>query len=118
LKPENKFGLVYVKYMVSETPKDKEKLIVYEKNMVLFEKDFNFNNIDPNNFFDLIPSAKGISFEYLKPPKEGLEEEAKWEDNWNPENDQGFPLAIKLIVVDEPETTPLVVIAPLHQQEE
>jgi general secretion pathway protein J len=118
LKPENKFGIVYGKYMVSEAQKENEKLIVYEKNMVLLDKDFKFNNIDMNDFFELIPDAKNISFEYLKPPQEGLEEEAKWDDEWNPENDQGFPLAIKLIVVDEPGATPLVVIAPLHQQEE
>jgi general secretion pathway protein J len=117
-KPENKFGLVYVKYMVSEAQEENEKLMVYEKNMVLLDKDFKFNNIDMNSFFELIPNAKDISFEYLKPPEEGLEEEAKWNDEWDPENDQGFPLAIKLILTDKPGATPLVVIAPLHQQEE
>jgi general secretion pathway protein J len=119
LKPENKFGIVYVKYMVVEGEKEKKRLIAYEKNMVLFDKDFKFSDIDPNAYFDLIPTAHDISFEYLKPPEEGLEEESKWQDKWDPEDDQGFlPLAVKLIVVDEPEATPLVVIAPLHQQEE
>jgi general secretion pathway protein J len=118
LKPENKFGIVYAKYMITEDHKNNEKLIFYEKNMVLFDKDFKFSDIDLNSFFELIPYAHGISLEYLKPPEQGLEEEAKWQDKWDPESDQGFPLAVKLIVIDEPEATPLVVIAPLYQQEE
>jgi general secretion pathway protein J len=119
LKPENKFGIVYVKYMVVEGEKAKERLIAYEKNMVLFDKDFNFNDIDPQDYFELIPAAHGISFEYLKPPEEGLEEEAKWQEKWDQEDEQGLlPLALKLTVVDEPEAAPVVVIAPFHQQEE
>jgi general secretion pathway protein J len=119
LKPENKFGIVYVKYMVVEGKKTKESLIAYEKNMVLFDKDFKVIDIDPKAYFELIPNADSISFEYLKPAEQGLEEESKWQDKWDPEDEQGLlPLALKLIVVDEPEATPLVVIAPFHQQEE
>lgn len=118
LKPENQFGIVYVKYWVAEGENTHEKLLAYEKNMVLFDTDFKFSEIDPSAFFELIPFAQSISFEYLKPPDPNLEEEAQWQDRWDPENDQGLPLALKLIIVDEPETIPLVVIAPLYQQEE
>jgi general secretion pathway protein J len=118
IKPENKFGIVYVKYMVVEGEKAKERLLAYEKSMVLLDKDFKFSDIDPVAFFELIPNLHGISFEYLKPPEQGLEEEPKWQDRWDPENDQGLPLAVKLIVIAEPEATPLVVIAPFYQQEE
>jgi len=118
LKPENRFGIVYVKYKVVEGENSNERLLAYEKNMVLFDKDFKFSDIDPDAFFELIPNAEGISFEYLKPPELGLEEEPKWQDKWDLENDQGLPLAVKLMVVDEPEATPFVIIAPFYQQEE
>jgi general secretion pathway protein J len=119
LKPENKFGIVYVKYMVVEGEKAKERLIVYEKNMVLFDKDFTVSDIDPKAYFELIPNAHSISFEFLKPAEQGLEEESKWEDKWDQEDEQGLlPLALKLTVVDEPEASPVVVIAPFHKQEE
>ncbi len=118
LKPENKFGVAYVKYLVVEGENQRERLIAYEKNMVLFDKDFKFNDIDPDAFFELIPNASSISFEYLKPPELGLEEDPEWQDTWDPENDQGLPLAVKLSVIDEPEATPLLVIAPFYQQEE
>jgi hypothetical protein len=45
--------------------------------------------------FELIPYVTAISFEYLKPPEIGLEEEPKWQERWDPENDQGLPLAVK-----------------------
>jgi general secretion pathway protein J len=118
LKPENKFGVAYVKYVVVEGENSKERLIAYEKNMVLFDKDFKFSDIAPDAFFELIPDATAISFEYLKPPELDLEEEPKWQDKWDTENDQGLPLAVKLSVLDEPESTPLVIIAPFYQQEE
>jgi len=118
LKPENKFGIVYVKYMVVEGENETETLLAYEKNMVLFDKDFKFSDIDLNAFFELIPNIQGISFEYLKSPELGLEEEPEWQDKWDPENDQGLPLAVKLTVINEPEATPYVVIAPFYQQEE
>jgi general secretion pathway protein J len=118
LKPENYFGIVYVKYMIVEGENEGERLLTFEKNMVLFDKDFNFNDIDPDAFFELIPYAQSISLEYLKPPEQGLEEEPKWQDRWDPENDQGFPLALKLMVLDETGGKPMVVIAPFYQQEE
>ncbi len=118
LNPENKFGIVYVKYMVVEGENETETLLAYEKNMVLFDKDFKFSDIDLNAFFELIPNIQGISFEYLKSPELGLEEEPEWQDKWDPENDQGLPLAVKLTVINEPEATPYVVIAPFYQQEE
>ncbi|MCU0614684.1 MAG: GspJ family type II secretion system protein [Desulfobacterales bacterium] len=118
LKPENKFGIVYVKYMVVEGENETETLLAYEKNMVLFDKEFKFSDIDLDAFFELIPNIQGISFEYLKPPELGLEEEPEWQDKWDPENDQGLPLAVKLTVINEPEATPYVVIAPFYQQEE
>jgi general secretion pathway protein J len=118
LKPENKFGVAYVKYVVVKGESTEERLVAYEKNMVLFDKDFKFSDIEPDAFFELIPYVTAISFEYLKPPEIGLEEKPKWQDRWDPENDQGLPMAVRMSVVDEPEATPLVVIAPFYQQEE
>lgn len=118
LKPENQFGIVYVKYRITENEKAGETFSAYEKNMVLFDKEFKISDIDDNEFFELIPNAQSISFEYLKPPEQGMEEEPEWQNKWDPEDDQGLPLAVKLIVVEDPEISPYVVIAPFYQQEE
>lgn len=118
LKPENQFGIVYVRYRIAENEKAGETFSAYEKNMVFFDREFKISDIDDNDFFELIPNAQSISFEYLKPPEQGFEEEPEWQDKWDPENDQGLPLAVKLVVVENPEASPYVVIAPFFQQEE
>ena len=118
LKPDNQFGIVYVKYRVNESENSKEAFVAYEKNMVLFDKDFKSDDIDDSDFFELIPNAHSISFEYLKPPEQDMEEDPSWQDKWDPENDQGLPMAVKLTVIVEPETTPFIVVSPFYQQEE
>lgn len=118
MKPANEFGIVFVKYSVAEGENEGEGLYAYEKNFVLFDDEFNFDDIDPEEFFVLIPSAHSVSFKYLKPPEEGLEEEPSWVETWDPGNDQGVPIAVKMTVVEEPEATPFEVIAPIYQEAE
>jgi hypothetical protein len=39
-------------------------------------------------------------------------------ENWDPDNDKGVPMAVKVTVAEGAETTPLVVIAPIYQEME
>ncbi len=114
LKPANEFGIVFVRYSVSEGEDGGEGLFAFERNSVLFDEEFEFDDIDPEEYFNLIPEAHGISFEYLKPPEEGLEEEPQWVERWDPANDKGAPMAIRLKVAEEADAAPLVVIAPIN----
>lgn len=118
LKPENKFGIVFVRYRIVEDENENEKLLGYEKNLLLFDKDFKPGEIDPDEFFELISGVHSFSFEYLKPPEQGLEEKPQWQNNWDPEFDKGVPMAVKLTVVERTGNTPLVVIAPFYHEEE
>ena len=118
MKPANEFGIVFVKYSVAEVENEGEGLFAYEKNFVLFDEEFSFDDIDPDEFFALIPQAHAVSFEYLKPPEEGLEEEPQWVKEWDPANEKGVPMAVKLTVVEEPEATPFEIIAPIYQEME
>ncbi len=118
LKPANEFGIVFVKYLVAEGEDGGVGLFAFEKNFVLFDEEFNFDDIDPDEFFELIPNANGIVFEYLRPPEEGLEEEPQWVEKWDPSNDKGVPMAVRLTVEEEEDATPMVVIAPINQEME
>ena len=113
--PTNEFGIVLAKYKVEEGDEG-EKLLFYEKSFVMFDEDFKIEDIDPDDFVELIPNAHKIAFEYLRPPQEGLEEEPEWVESWNPENDEGVPLAVKLSVSRDEDETPFVVIAPIHPE--
>ena len=69
--PTNEFGIVLAKYKVEEGDED-ERLLFYEKSFVMFDEDFKIEDIDPDDFVELIPSAHKIAFEYLRPPAGGL----------------------------------------------
>ncbi len=118
LKPENKFGIVFVRYRVDGDRQSKDSLWGYEENVVLFDEDFSPDEIDSEKFFELLPAAHRISFEYLKPPQQGLEENASWQEDWDPEYETGVPLAVKLSLVDQPDSTPLTVLVPIYQKED
>lgn len=118
LKPENKFGAVFVKYQVVQDEKGTERLLAYEKNMAFFDKDLQSEHIDPEAFFKLIPAAQQIYFEYLKPPEQDLQEKSQWVNTWDPQHDKGVPVAVRLTVVDQPDNIPLVIITPFYLEEE
>jgi general secretion pathway protein J len=118
LKPENRFGVVFVQYRVVQDEKGNDSLLAYERNVLFFDKDFKSEHIDPDAFFKLIPTAQHIYFEYLKPAEQDLQEKPQWVNTWDPEHDKGAPAAVKLTVVDQPDNTPLVIITPFFHEEE
>ena len=118
MKPENKVGIVHVKYRVENDGNGNEKLFVNENNLVFLEKEFKPDDIDPDGYFELIPSAQRISFEYLKPQEQGLDGKLQWQESWDTEIDQGIPLAVKMTIVDQHDNTPVVIIAPFYYEEE
>lgn len=118
LKPENRFGVVFVQYRVVQDENGNDRLLAYERNVLFFDKDFKSQHIDPDAFFKLIPAAQHIYFEYLKPAEQDLQEKPQWVNTWDPEHDKGVPAAVKLTVVDQPDNTPLVIITPFFHEEE
>jgi len=116
LDPGNEFGRVYVKYVVKEKEDKKESLAFYERNIVFMDKEFNPENLDDNDFHELIPDARDVSFEYLKPP--GEENAYEWQETWDPENDSGMPPAVKIILKKEEKTAPITVIVRIIPEED
>jgi general secretion pathway protein J len=101
--PGNKFGVVYVNYAVLSEANETKRLAVYEKNVVLLEKDAHPNE---EEFYDLIPRAHHIEFEYLTKKDEDFE----WLSVWDPETEKGIPLAIKIRFIQDAESEPIDVI--------
>lgn len=104
--PGNKFGLVYVKYEVIPEENETKRLAVYEKNVVLLEKDADISNPNEEDFYDLIPRAHHIEFEYLTQKDENFE----WVPAWDPDIEKGIPLAIKIKFAQDAESEPIAVI--------
>jgi len=108
--PGNRAGLVYVKYVVRPEDGGKKRLMFSEKNTYIIEKVM--EDQAEEEFFELIPGAENIEFEYLRGPSED-EEGSVWQETWDPDSDKGAPLAVKIIFQDSKDTAPIHVIAPI-----
>jgi len=108
--PGNRAGLVYVKYVVRTEDGGGKSLMFSEKNTYIIEKIM--EDQSEEDFFELIPGAENIEFEYLKGPSED-EEESVWQETWDPDSDKGAPLAVKIIFQDSKDNAPIHVIAPI-----
>ncbi len=113
--PGNQFGTVYVKYVVkSEDGGEMERLTFWEKNIVLLNKETNMNDLHEDDFFELFPGVQSIAFEYLKGRTD--EETSEWQQTWDQAIDEGFPLAIKVILMEDVEKAPIYVIARIEPE--
>ena len=108
LVPGDKFGMVYVKYRVEEGEDGGEILSFSERNVVMMiGKDSDIDDSD-DLFIELLRGA-GMVFEYLKNATD--EETPQWQETWNPENDPGFPVAVRMTLTRADDGVPICVIA-------
>ena len=114
--PTTQSGMVYVKYVVSEEDTgEKKRLMLYEKDVVFIEKEEDIGDQDEADFFELIPGAESIEFVYLKGP-EDKDADPEWQDAWDPDSDTGMPLAVKITLQEDEDTSPIYVIARLQAE--
>ncbi|MBT9438407.1 MAG: prepilin-type N-terminal cleavage/methylation domain-containing protein [Desulfobacterales bacterium] len=111
--PGNQFGTVYVKYMVEpEDGGEGEQLVFWEKNIVLLNKETDMNDLHEDDFFELFPGVQSVAFEYLKGRTD--EETSEWQQTWDQTIDEGFPRAIRVILMEDVESAPIYVIARIE----
>lgn len=108
LVPGDKFGMVYVNYRVEEGEDGGEILRFSERNVVMMMgKDADIDGSD-DLFIELLKGA-GMVFEYLKNVPD--EETPQWQETWNPENDPGFPVAVRMTLTRGDDGVPISVVA-------
>jgi general secretion pathway protein J len=113
LMPENKFGLVYVKYLVRPGAKEgTERLVFYEKNRAFINGPDDLAKIDPDAYSDLIPEAEGIEFAYLV-RLAGKEVTYEWKQSWDAAT---LPLAVRISLKQEGKEAAIEVIARIESQ--
>ncbi len=108
--PDNRVGMAYVQYVVQEEDEgDRERLSFYEKSGLLFGKDKEMEEPEEDDFLLLIPGIESLRFEYLKGPEKD-EDQPEWQEVWDPEADQGLPLAVRITFIEKPEMPPMRMI--------
>lgn len=115
--PTNTSGMVFVRYMIERADQGNGyKLMVYEKSLAFIDKKKEMKTPNESEFFELIPAAKGIQFEYLPYP-ENEEETPEWQESFDSENDKGNPIAVRIVLQQENRDAPLIVVARLEAKQ-
>ena len=109
--PGNSTGMAYVQYVVQdEVGGDRERLSFYEDSALLFAKDRDRNVPEKDDFIVLIPEIESLRFEYLK-GSEKDKDQPEWQEEWDPVEDQGLPIAVRIIFTEKPGMPQMRVIA-------
>ena len=112
--PTTRSGMVCVKYVVREEDEgDKQRLMLYEKDVVFIDKEKGVEDQDEADFFELIPGAEDIEFEYLKGP-ENEDDDPEWQLSWDPDTDTKAPMAVKIILKEDINEAPISLIARIQ----
>ncbi len=106
--PGNAYGMVLVHYQIEETDAG-VRLVLHEKNLVLLDREEALAEPDEEEFVELIPAAESMSFGYWRSGKE--DEAAEWQPSWDPEEEKGFPLAIRFTHTESGQRPPVQIIA-------
>jgi general secretion pathway protein J len=114
--PAARSGMVYVKYIINSAGDGEDALALYEQDVVsAASKGILEEDLDESAFHTLIPGAHYIGFDYLKRPEEG-NMSVEWQEVWDPDSDEGFPMAVRLTFKRDKDAMPLRVIARIHPE--
>ena len=114
--PGSGTGVVFVKYMILEGDGDgKKQLKLYEKDAG-FLKEEDVQSQRDEALYTLISGIQDLQFEYLKGNED--KSETDWQASWDPSEEKGLPLAVKIVLKQDEETAPINLIVPIWCQEE
>ena len=109
-------GVVFVKYVIQEGDGDgKKQLKLYEKDAG-FLKEEDLESQEEEDLFTLISGIQDLQFEYLKGGED--KSETDWQASWDPSEEKGLPLAVKIVLNQDEETAPINLIVPIRCQKE
>ncbi|MBN2033884.1 MAG: prepilin-type N-terminal cleavage/methylation domain-containing protein [Deltaproteobacteria bacterium] len=110
-----RIGVVYVRYVV-EVSEEGVDLYVTEGPVTTLTEPLDVDAPDPNGRHKLMSGMHSVTFQYLT----GLtpEGDPNWTKEWDPLVMQGWPVAVRILVVDRPMQGSLGVLIPIRAQEE
>ena len=114
--PGARTGVVFVKYMILEGDGEgRKQLKLYEKDAG-FLKEEDVQSQRDEDLFTLISGIQDLQFEYLKGGEDNSETD--WQASWDPSEEKGLPLAVKIVLNQDEETAPINLIVPIRCRKE
>ncbi len=112
LAPGDSYGPVFVRYVV-QAEDDFQILYLYEKNAVMLtEEEKKSDTVDLDALIPLMTKMTRISFDYLK--KDDALGIIEWQPAWNPDEETGLPVAVRISVVDPRSESPISTAARIR----
>jgi len=108
-------GPVYVSYRIGSSDGDDEKFLEVSENKIIGAAISNMFSLDDMIFHKLVGDAYNIGFQYLNPTPEDSDE-PQWEDEWDSENVDSMPTAIRLILQLRKKNAPITMIARINAE--
>jgi len=93
----------------------KKQLKLYEKDAG-FLKEEDLESQEEEDLFTLISGIQDLQFEYLKGNED--KSETDWQASWDPSEEKGLPLAVKIVLKQDEETAPIKLIVPIQCQKD
>lgn len=112
----HEYGIVYVRYDVAAGGRgDGESLLLFEENIVFLGRDFKPSRLKQDDYTELLSGAVSVRFQYMTRPEED-ESEGRWQASWDPEHDEGYPMAVRVVVEWPGGTPPVAVVAQIEPE--
>ncbi len=104
-------GMVYVKYEILDDEKGGRQLKLYERDAGFLNAE-EIQNQRPEDLLTLVSGIEDLRFEYLK----GDKDDTGWLTTWQPDETEGMPLAVRIVLKQDEETAPVNLIIPIRCQ--
>ena len=114
--PGSVTGVVFVRYTIQEGDgQEKKQLKLFEKDAG-FLKEEDLESQEEEDLFTLISGIQVLQFEYLK--EEENKSEMDWQVSWDPSEEKGLPLAVRISLKQGEGTAPINLIVPIRCRKE
>jgi len=114
--PGSLTGVVFVKYMILPAEEEgKLRLMLYEKDAAYMKAE-TLETQKLEDFFSLLSDIQSLQFEYLKETED--EAGTAWQAFWNPPEDEGMPLAVRISMQKDGDAAPVYLIIPIRCRKE
>jgi hypothetical protein len=113
LDPRNRNAVVF-SHLVVESDGEGSNLFLVEKKLDQADAIIDVNSVDDTHRVTLITGLSSIRFQYLH--HLGVDGNRDWKTDWDPDDNTGIPLAVRIQIVDQAFGAPITVLVPLRSR--
>lgn len=115
LNPQHRFGDVYSQFIVENSQEGAELFFTEEEAPRVTDPVDVDEKEAKTERRSLLSNMRAVAFQFLKPPDKDTNYD--WQSEWDPAVETGLPLAVRISLLDQTDTTPMFVVIPIRSRE-